>query len=120
MELTPEDLRSIRSKSNFLPVTDMAEIEEDEPMADEPDDDEGQPVPEPNDEDEVAVDEVAGEFAQPIAIGKNQPTVTTAEDLLDLDDPGDLARIERMLKRFDEENDSFLADLFGAKEADEE
>jgi len=118
LDWTEADKAAFRRKSNFLPEIDVAEIVEDEPMADEPDD-EGQPVPEP-DEDEVAVDEVAGEFAQPIAIGKNQPTVTTAEDLLDLDDPGDLARIERMLKRFDEENDSFLADLFGAKEADEE
>jgi len=38
------------------------------------------------------VDDAAGEFAQPIAIGKNQPTVTTAdirEAILDIVAQGD-------------------------------
>ena len=55
------------------------------------------------------------DLAHPVAIGKNQPTVTDEDDLVDLDDPAD---IERMIRRI-EKADPLLGDLLRAEATDE-
>jgi len=116
LDVTPEDWAAIRRKSNFLPEIEPSEIVEDDEV-NEPDDDapEGD-AEQPDDEmpDEETADGDGAELAMPIAIGEGQPTVTTEEDLLDLDDPEELKRLLRRLERAD----PFLADLFDADEGD--
>ena len=55
------------------------------------------------------------ELARPVAIGKNQPTVTEPEDLADLDDEED---IERMIRRI-ERLDPFIGELLKAEASED-
>jgi hypothetical protein len=116
MELTEEDMAAIRRKSNFLPEIEIAEIQDDaEPS--EPDNDEPDEVTEVEpmaDETEEPADDA--EFARPVAIGRNQPTVTEAEDLLDLDDEDDIKRMIRRIERID----PFIGELLKAEAVDDE
>jgi hypothetical protein len=115
LDITAEDMAAVRRKSSFLPEIDIAEIveDEDEPMS--------EPEPEPDDsvtdDMEPTEDDAAesAEFARPVAIGRNQPTVTDEDDLIDLDDPKD---IERMIRRI-ERLDPLLGDLLRAEASDE-
>jgi hypothetical protein len=89
LDVTPEDWAAVRRKSNFLPEVEIAEIQEDETVNDETDEpDEVEPteemleegedeMPEESESDREFAQIVANaELARPVAIGKNQPTVT--------------------------------------------
>jgi len=105
MSFTEEDFAAFRRKSDFLPEIEITEIDKSDTAVDEKDE-------VVSDDDENDTD---SEFAVPIALGKNQPTRTTDEDLLDLDDPDELDRISRSLKRFSEKNGLNLDKFFDAE-----
>ena len=65
---------------------------------------------------EKAIESSGIELARPVAIGKNQPTKTDADDLADLDDPDDIKRMVRKIEKLD----PFIASLLKAEEADDE
>ena len=128
MEMTPEDFAAIRRKSNFLPEIEPTEIDEEEEMEPTDEQDEQTPEVEEAPEDEMAEDEseedadaqfarimANAELARPVAIGKNQPTVTEPEDLADLDDEED---IERMIRRI-ERLDPFIGELLKAEASED-
>ena len=120
---TVEDWAAVRRKSGFLPEIEIAEIVEDDEVDDEPDETKETEPTEDNEpgegDDEMEPTEEGGEgsaeFARPVAIGKDHPTVTDADDLADLDDPDDIKRMIRKLKRMD----PFIAELLEAEASDE-
>ena len=131
LDTSPEDMAAVRRKSNFLPELEVEEMQEDEneptQEADEIESETAEPDTSMEDEAEFgnsprigkAIEDASVEFARPVAIGKDQPTVTTAEDLIDLDDPAELDRIAKSLEKWAKENDLNL-DLFFNAEALEE
>ena len=142
LDITAEDLAAVRRKSAFLPEIEIAEIVEDDVDQDKTETEAEEGDTQTGDDESVEGDEAEREFAQivanaefmrtlvdgkevvipnpefarPVAIGKNQPTVTTAEDLVDLDDEDDIKRMIRRIERID----PFIAGLLEAEEADEE
>jgi hypothetical protein len=123
LDITTADKAALRSKSNFLPEIEAVDIQEDEEVKPNDTDeelvqDEIEETPEEDSEEaerEFAQIVANAELAHPVAIGKNQPTVTDEDDLIDLDDPEDIERMIRDIAR----KDPFLGDLLRAEASDE-
>ncbi len=113
---TPEDEAALRRASDWLPERDMAEIMDDETEEEKEtavnEDDKETAVSQTDDEDGEGD---SAEFARPVTIEGKKITVTDEEDLADLDDPKELARLGRSLERWSKKNGMNLDKFFGAE-----
>lgn len=117
-----QDVIALRQQTGFLPDrevsakavksgTDRQDDPESEPV-NGPEDGESEPVDSPENAETPEIPREDGEFAEPVAIGRGQPTRSDAGDLADLDDPEELDRLQRSLERWAAENGLIIDQLF--------